>query len=104
VSELEVKGEIIGDRATGYPHLALCVLDAVWTPGLPAVTVRNVVSRYCAFAELPNPFAGSGLIAESPSPEPLRRFVEAIERDGAEGFARDALQNRQRTLGAKSIL
>jgi DNA repair protein RadC len=104
VSELEVKGEIIGDRATGYPHLALCVLDAVWTPGLPAVTVRNVVSRYCAFAELPNPFAGSGLIAESPSPEPLRRFVEAIERDGAEGFARDALQNRQRTLGANSIL
>lgn len=104
MSELEVKGEIIGDRATGYPHLALCVLDAVWTPGLPAVTVRNVVSRYCAFAELPNPFAGSGLIAESPSPEPLRRFVEAIERDGAEGFARDALQNRQRTLGANSIL
>ena len=105
---MEAEGETINAEAEketggsmGYPHLSLCVLDAVWKSRVGAATVRKVLARYCAYANLPIP---GTIIAESVSPEPLRRFLDAMKQHEPEAFAAEILKNRQRTASRNGIL
>jgi hypothetical protein len=79
----------------GYPGLALCVLDAVWSIGVRYEGVVNVVDRYRALA------AGQGRDADQDGPAELLTSAAAI--GGPEALA-EALGNRQRTSTRSGIL
>ena len=79
----------------GYPGLALCVLDAVWSIGVRYEGVVNVVGRYRALA------AGQGRDADQDGPAELLASAAAI--GGPEALA-EALGNRQRTSTRSGIL
>ncbi len=79
----------------GYPGLALCVLDAVWSIGVRYEGVVNVVNRYRALA------ASQGRDADEDGPQELIASVAAI--GGPESLA-GALNNRQRTSTRNGVL
>ena len=79
----------------GYPGLALCVLNAVWSIGVRYGGVRNVVARCRKLVE------AEGRDAERDGPREF--FVLAEELGSPDAFAA-ALNNRQRTSSRNGIL
>lgn len=69
-------------------HLALAVIDAVWSIGVRAGGVANVISRHRA-------------LADTRTPAELAAFIEAL--GGPDAYA-EAVKNRQRTSTTNGIL
>ena len=81
-----------------YAHLPLCVIDSVWSLSVRYESVRNVVARYAAHADLDAPKDGD-------MPEhTVSDFVRTVEAVGVEDFASLVLQNKQRTASKSGIL
>lgn len=79
----------------GYPGLALCTLDAVWSIGVRYAGVIKVVERYRCLA------ANQGRDADQDGCRDL--IASVAEIGGPERFA-EALSNRQRTSSRNGIL
>jgi hypothetical protein len=88
-------------RTQRWAHLSLCVLDAVFSIGARYSTTVSTCRRYAAAAGIPA-LVDAGSV-EYPE-QPLSDFVMAAQRSGVETFARDVLQNRQRTSTRHGVL
>ena len=94
-------------RGNRWTHLALCVMDAVYSIGANHDThTRPTVCRYAALAALTNPLkrvhevaAGSWARDEVP----LTALLADLDQRGPEGFA-DWVGNHQRTSTRRGIL
>jgi hypothetical protein len=82
----------LGEGPPAYASLGLCVLEAVFAPNARYTTVRRLVARYATWAGLP--LWASDTDGE---PAPLSALVAHLEMLGAERFAAEVLDNRQRT-------
>lgn len=85
-----------------YPHLPLCVLDAVWSIGVRYAGVQNVIARYCAHYGIWNEAK-----TDAPSSLPqhsVAQLIDNIRTVGVESFAVDVVCNTQRTSPRSGIL
>jgi hypothetical protein len=78
----------------GYPSLALCVIDAVWSIGVRYEAVTNVIRRYCEY------LGGTPKTTSTP----LSALTADMERRGIAFYADQVFQNRQRTSPRGGIL
>ncbi len=87
------------DANYGYPHLPLCVIDAVFSIGVRYTSVDNTLARFCDFAGI----SPTGTLAPA---EQLSTsdFILLHESNGLHSMTREIYQNRQRTSPRNSIL
>lgn len=87
----------------GYSCLPLCLIDAIFSIGVTYASTRNAVSRYCRHSGLDDVtmYSASG----APEPISVGDLIEDIEsKGGAEEYATNVLENRQRTSSKNGIL
>lgn len=86
-----------------YPHLPLCVIDAVWSINVRYEGVQNVIQRYCNYAGLNYPPGGGAHISSAPE-QTIAEFVKLLSLHNAEFLADTVFGNRQRTSPRNGIL
>ncbi|WP_328541999.1 hypothetical protein OHT17_13940 [Streptomyces sp. NBC_00371] len=89
-------------RGSRWAHVALCVLDAVFS--INAHYERHTVPtchRYATWAGLSTPLSGSTQLPVHDE-QPLRDFVTHIQTHGEAVFSSQVLQNKQRTRANQS--
>ncbi|HXG21430.1 MAG TPA: hypothetical protein VNN62_20445 [Methylomirabilota bacterium] len=85
-----------------YPHLPLCVIDAVFSIGVNYVSTKNTVDRFCQHV-------GISKTSKIYPPDIVEQFsiaelIELYNRYGVEGMAKIVYQNLQRTSTRNGIL
>jgi len=86
-------------RDYGYAHLPMCVIDAIFSIGVGYGSVKAVVARYAAWADL----AQFRLDAADDHQQTISEFCDLIEPLGPERFA-EVVNNRCRTSTTNGIL
>lgn len=86
-----------------YQHLALAVIDAIWSIGVRYEGVRAVVSRYARDRGLRLYREGRAL-PDRAAQGPLDDLVACHKAYGLEGMVSEVYQNRQRTASRSGIL
>jgi hypothetical protein len=87
-----------------YRSVTLCVIDAVFSIGVRYSSVTAAVGRYCCHYKVPRYRSDKSLIPPRADQEPLATLIDRIEEFGSERFAKDVLENRQRTSTRNGIL
>lgn len=95
-------GESLGDEYR-YAHLALCVVDAIYSIGVRYESTQAVVARYAVWANISRNRPADELPARERQ-QPLTALVEHITAAGPDAFAADIVRNRQRTSTRNGVL
>jgi hypothetical protein len=94
----------IEDEEFYYSSLPLCVISAVFYPGVKMAAVRNTVTHYCEHYHLPRLRPDRAQVPPRDQKQSIGALIRNIEAVGSERFATEILHNRQRTSTSGGIL
>lgn len=102
-SRLDV-ANLVWPEEFSYPHLSMCVLDAVFSINTRYEAVMNVVARYRDHYKISLPKVTKREFPPVEDQEPIGDFIARVEAIGPDRMAGEVLQNRQRTSPRSGIL
>lgn len=86
-----------------YQSFTLCVINAVFSINTRYQAARNVVDRYCDHYGLQRLRNNRDQLPDTESQEPTSSLCRKYEEIGAESFAEEIFQNKQRTSTRSGI-
>jgi hypothetical protein len=102
-SKLDV-ANLVWPEEFSYPHLSMCVMDAIFSINTRYEAVINVIARYCDYYKIPRPKGTKGEFLPTEDQDGISKFVARVEAIGSERMAGEVLKNRQCTSTRSGIL